>query len=79
MDDNGDEVICLEEFLSAMKLRLNSRIAQFEKLETEVKRREATALMDLRLTRQFRRVDLNKDEHLTQSEVEDWKSGPVVR
>lgn len=78
MDASSDKVISLDEYSSAMKQRLDFRFAEIKKIESEVNRQEASALMDLRLTRQFKKLDSNKDGHLSQSEVEEVKNRPVI-
>lgn len=70
LDGDGDEIISQNEFVSAMKLRLKSRIAQFDKLGSETKRREAASLMVQRLVREYNRIDSNEDGRITRTELE---------
>ena len=69
LDQDGDEVVSQDEFVSAMKLHFKSDIALFDELEPEI-RSQLVSFRNDEYVRQYNRVDANDDGRVTRSEIE---------
>ena len=69
LDQDGDEVVSQDEFVSAKKLHLKFDIAVFDELEPEI-RSQVVSMVNHQYVRQYNRVDANDDGRVTRTEIE---------